>query len=288
MNNSVVCKASGEMASAFGKVANITKRERYNWQELGEEGTFKWLDKNEIGIDTTYQREEVSRKKTLDIAKDFDWKLFGAVAVVRRPDGTLWAYDGGHRLRASQLRDDVQKIPCMIFSAADISEEAEIFVRSNTNVSNVSAYDLYKPDLARGLHDAIEAKRILAKHGYRATKSDERYGFQAIKTLRAMIKKDPICAEKVFDLGAEIADDGEQVSAFFLRGLFYLAKNVEEDIFSGKWRSKLMLYSMQSINHAIRQEKHLIGKGGERIEAKAILDLLNKKVRNKINFCFDR
>lgn len=271
--------AENELAPGY-----VSKEERYGWSTPGPMGKFKHINKRLLDIDTRYQRREVSSAKTLKIAREFDWKLFGTLAVVQRPNGSYYVYDGGHRLRASLKRSDIEEVPCLVFFVDDVVVEAEVYERGNQDVTYLSAVDKYNSALFRGDPNAVRANQIIGKHGYRVAKSNEAYGFQAIKILRDMIQKDDELAEKCFDLSVALAENGEQIPSSILRALFYLSNAVDGDIFSGKWRKKISQYSISSISHAIRQEKHIMGMGGARIEAKAILDLLNKKAKHRLHF----
>ena len=265
----------------------IPKREKFKWSSCCDRGKFIMIPKKQLNIDESYQRGEVSKNKVLQIARRWDWRLFGALSVVSRDDGSFWVYDGGHRLRAAFYRDDINELPCMVFVAGEIQEEAKAFVGANTMKSTVSAYHVYRASIKAGEPVALTVKAILDKHGYIATLDGKKsFGFSAIATMRNMVQDDPFLADKVFGACVDIADDGEQPSAGVCRGLFVLAKKLSGkiDIFGECYIDRLKKQSLTGIDVAIRREKHIAGQGGGLVEAKAILDLLNRGVRKKIKW----
>lgn len=265
----------------------VPKREKYSWAQSCDPGRFLLIPKHDLNIDGTYQREEVSKMKVLEIARDWDWKLFGTLSVIQRPDGSFWVYDGGHRCRASFYRDDIAALPCMVFDAIDEKTEAKAFIGTNTMKSTVSAYHRHRASVKTGEPIALATQSIMEKHGYHPTQSNgKRFGFQAINCLQSLVKEDPQLAEKSFELCATIACDGEMISGEVLDGIFRCQKKLEgrASIFDAQITEKLRRETQTGIEMAIRREKHIMGKGGSAVRAKAILDLINKGRHRKISF----
>lgn len=265
----------------------VPKREKFAWTTNSEPGEFVMVPKKDLNIDGSYQRGEVSKQKVLEIAKNWDWKLFGALSVVMRENGSLWVYDGGHRTRAAFYRDDISDLPCMVFEVKTMTDEAKAFVGANTMKSNVSAFHVYRASVKAKEPVALATKAVLEKFGYEATQDGKKpFGFSAISTLKKLVEEDARLAERVFSVCAEMAIDGEQTPAATLRGLFVLAKKLDgkADILANGHREKLKKEGIAGIEAAIRREKHIAGQGGQLVEAKALLDLLNKGKRRKLNW----
>ena len=284
----ILNKQYDEVVTVWGNADNVvSKRKRYSWAENSGPGEFMMINKVDLNIDGSYQRDEVSKSKVLDIARDWDWKLFGTLSVVERPDGTFWVYDGGHRCRASLKRDDISDLPCMVFEAEDEKTEARAFIGTNTMKNNVSAYHKHRASVVTGEPIAIAAQSILNKHGYFPMQSaTKKYGFSAINTLQSQLKNDPALAERVFSVCASIAQDGEHISGVVLKALFTCQKKLEgkADILTNGHLERLKSATLPGIEAAIRREKHIVGRGGELISAKAVLDLLNKNKRYRLSF----
>lgn len=266
-----------------GTGLRIRKAEKFSWSAPNDPGQFRLVPKQELYIDTRYQREQVSQGKVLEIAKNWDWRIFGALAVVERPDGSLWIYDGGHRWRASQHRDEIKKLPCMVFKAETLDEEAKAFIGTNTMKSNVSAFHVFKASVQAGEPNATATQALLDKYGFKASRDhSSKRGIAAIGTLRKMVSTDPELADSVFQLCVEMGTDQDQLTAQVMRSIFYLASHLDQNILAGAWRKKLITIGIAGIEAGIRRERQILGKGGERVEAKALLDLLNKGKRTRL------
>lgn len=266
-----------------------SKRVKFNWVSAGDPGVFMMINKGDLNLEGKYQRGGVfgiSKAKVLDIAREWDWKAFGVLAVIKRADGSLWVYDGGHRLRASFYRDDIEELPCMVFECNDLKEEAKAFVVTNTMVSNVSAFHLHRASVLAGEPLALAVEGVVEKYGYTPTDAKKRGGFGAIGTLRSLVTLDAAMADKVFAACVRIAVDQEPISGEVLEAIFYCQQKLgsRADILEGEHLEKLIQEGLKGIQIAIRREKHIVGKGGTSVTAKAVLDLLNKGKRRKMSF----
>lgn len=275
-------------AQTFGGIGGqVPKREKYSWAKPCLPGKFKMIHKTDLNIDGSYQREEVSKAKVLEIARDWDWKLFGTLSVIMRENATFWVYDGGHRCRAAFFRDDITTLPCMVFEVENEKTEAKAFLGANTMKTAVSAFHKHRASVKTGEPTAVAAQSIIEKNGYFLThKSARKYGFSAINTLRNQVKEDAELAEMVFAACAMIAQDGEPISGDVLEAVFTCQKKLEgkADILKHGYLERMKRETIPGIEAAIRREKHIAGKGGNAISAKALLDVLNKGKQRRITF----
>jgi len=276
------------MAPTFGNAAaSVSKREKFSWAESCSPGKFTYISKYDLNIDGTYQREEVSKAKVMEIVREWDWKLFGTISVIQRADGTYWVYEGGHRTRASFFRDDVMQLPCMVFQSDSKKTEARAFIGANTMKSVVSAYHIHRAAVKTEEPIAVAVQSILDKYGYFPTQgTSKKHAFKAINTLHKLVKEDRLLAEKVFAACASIAQDGEPISGEVLDAVFTCQKKMEGkvDILSNGYLERMKLETLPGIESAIRREKHIVGRGGATISAKALLDVLNKGKKRKLTW----
>ena len=245
------------------------------------------IGKDDLNIDGTYQRDQVSESKVLEIARDWDWKLFGTLAVVERADGSFWIYDGGHRARASFYRDDITKLPCMVFQIDSQTEEAKAFVGTNTMGSYVSAYHKHRASVIAGEPTAIAVQTLLDKYGLAVSETAKKPGsFSAVNTLRDLVSLNRIMAERVLSACVLIANGRDVITGTVMDGIYYCQHKLKgsDDILAGAHLEKLVHEGIPGIESAIRREKHLIGKGGAMVAAKAVLDVLNKGKRRRLQF----
>ena len=276
----ILDKTDRSQTPVFGQAdVQVSKKDKCLWNEPGAFGAFRSIAKQDLNIDGRYQRGQVSEVKVRKIARLWDWKLFGVISVIARIDGTFWVYDGGHRVRAAFLRDDIVSVPCMVFPGETLEEEAEAFLGANLLKSNVSAYSQHRAQVVVGEPIAIAAKKILDKHSYTSTATARSNGFAAISTLKAIIKEDEVTAARVFAACVDIAGGfKDPISGEVVDGLFRCQRKLGNrvDILAGAYLEKLKKETLPGIEAVIRREKHLAGKGGAYVAARGILALLNK------------
>lgn len=284
----ILNKTNRSHAPVCGSLTNQTpKREKFSWSKPCDPGTFLLVRKEDLNIDGSYQREQVSESKVRTIAREWDWKLFGVLSVILRPDGTLWVYDGGHRCRAAFLRDDILDLPCMVFEVSDKVDEARAFLGSNLIKTFVSAYHKHRAAVITGEPIAIAAQAILNKYGYVTTCTASKTGFAAINTLRMLVKEDAEMAERVFAACVDIAGPNQDpISGDVLEGLFRCQKKLEgkADILTNGHLEKIKKETLAGTEAAMRRERHIVGRGGAVVSAKAILDILNKGKKRKLTW----
>jgi hypothetical protein len=261
------------------------KRDRWLWAKPGKPGIFLLIPKDQLNIEGEYQREQVSDAKVTDIARNWDWRLFGTISVVVRKDGSFWVFEGGHRTRAAFKRDDVNELPCMVFESESVSDEARAFVGANTMKSAVRAHQKHKAACVAGEPVAVATAKILEKYGYKASSAaTSKYIFAAVECLTNAVRENPERAERVFGSLASIAIDGEPISRDVFQGVYEVVKATREtvDILSGRHLVRLKEIGLCGINKLIQREKTILDRGGPAVCRKAVLDLLNKGLSRKI------
>jgi hypothetical protein len=264
----------------------VSKRDKFDWSTGGSCGEFRWIAKDDLNIDSRYQRDQVSDAKVREIARDWDWLLLGCISVIEREDDSLWVFDGGHRARASFFRDDIKELPCMVHRVATVNEEAKAFVARNTMVSNVAAYDRHKASVCAAEPVALSVQAILDEFGLTVIKggaSGAGY-LSCIGTLQSCVKEDAEDAKKVLRFLLSIA--GERlVVGKVLAAMFTLYRHFKPklDILE-KYGEKISRHSQREIEVKISQFATECGKGGNVIGAKAILELINHRNRIRVEW----
>ena len=116
----------------------------------------RWLDKHSLHVDFSYQRGEVSKEKTLRIAREFEWAAFGALTGGERADGFIYIIDGYQRMLAAKMVSSISAIPVMVGPSAGREEEARIFRLINVNKSPVSAFKKFMAAVTEGKQPEVE------------------------------------------------------------------------------------------------------------------------------------
>jgi hypothetical protein len=282
----ILDKNDCSVKSLFGDKDNTKpKREIYKWNSESDPGVFKLIKKELLNIDGEYQREKTSQMRIIEIARDWDWKLIGAISVVLRDDGSYWVYDGGHRTRASFMRDDVFSLPCMVFKVASKKYEAKAFYGANKMKKNVSSIDSFKAALVAEEPDSVAINNLIDRYGYRVSDNDSKFNFRGVNTLKILFSRNEILASNSFGFLADIAC-GDVIPCSILRGIFTLSYKLrgKYDILNESLKEKISSIGLKNVEILINREKILVGKGGELVEARAILNIINKGKHTKIKF----
>lgn len=268
-----------------GESMLIPKRNKNDWSNGGSPGRFCFINKKDLNIDGRYQRGQVSEVKVREIARNWDWILFGVILVVERSDGSFWVFDGGHRTRAAFYRDDIDLLPCMVYVVADLPDEAKAFLGKNTMVTNVNSVDKYKASVVANNEIALKASKMLAEIGV-AVSYTAKQGKQikCIKTLLAILERDELLAKRCL-VFCFARSEGTPISSHVLRGLFALCHHFSGSVdILEKYGERLAKHNQREIDVRIRQMRAECGKGGEAVEALALMSLINKGLKHKLSW----
>jgi hypothetical protein len=282
--HNILDRRDRSLAPVPGTAGPVDIVEKFGWATPGARGEFRMISKHELHIDERYQREAVSATKVIEIAKNWDWRLFGALSIGERPDRSLWVYEGGHRARASFYRKDITYLPCLVFKLEDIADEARAFVGTNTLSSAVKAFDKHKASVLAREPIAVLTEGILHRHGYRAAPGVTTFGFTAIARLTRCVRVDTDLAERVFAACVIIDDEpGHHIPERVLGGLYALARKFGADVvLSPDNIARLREYGSQGLLQHIHRESLRRNLNGEAVWAEALLLVLDKGRRVKI------
>ncbi len=101
----------------------------------------------DLMVDAGYQRvESNSKSRHQQMARNWDWDLFGAPVVARRRNGDCAVVDGQNRISALLIAfpDKNLTIKCQIIQARTPAEEALFFCGKNGAIVRVSANHRFK------------------------------------------------------------------------------------------------------------------------------------------------
>lgn len=128
----------------------------------------KWLKLSELYVPLKYQRViegSASLRNIEHIQRDFNWGECGTLLVCKlKKDNEKYAVvDGQHRLRAAELRDDIDELPCVVISPRDLREQAQTFININSRRASLNQLQFHKASLIAGDPIAVELDRILTE-----------------------------------------------------------------------------------------------------------------------------
>lgn len=260
---------------------NGTRRVNYFPIDSGR-GSFLWVAKDELQVDHEYQRKCVNQHRVREIARCWMWAACGVILVNRRQDGSLWVYDGQHRVLAAMLRDDIASLPCLVFDMDALSDEAAAFVAANTVRGPMRATEKFKGLLVAGDEIASDVKRIAESCGY-SIGGDGVRSLRCVGTLLRLAKTNTPVLKDVLALLAELYGT-DSVHEDVLQGVFHLETSLRKNgdtLCRGHNKASLMHRSPGQLKDALRRAKEHFGRSGERVCAEAIVQELNRGRRTR-------
>ena len=260
------------------------KVSKYKWKKLGPKGNFRWINKEEIRVDRTYQRSNVKTKaKIRDIAANWNWQSCNAISVMERPDGLLVAVDGQHRLLASWKRSDITELPCMVFRSSDIADEASAFIELNTNRKPVSAFSKYRAKLVAGDEVASKITAIALANGITVREDgNQAAATSCIATMQRLLMDNESRFEKVFAVAADLAKaDETSITAILLDGLTVIDNKCPGGLSSKRLLARVAQVGATLLVDSATKMSYRVGKGGSRVWAEGMIEILNRGLRLK-------
>ena len=133
-------------------MSKLEKVERYDWVKPNDRGRQCMIAVDELKIDYSYQRHEVSDRNTLALARGFSWVAFNSIVVMERQNGDKYVVDGQQRLLAVKRRGDIRDVPCVLFKSDGRDHEARAFIALNVRRVKVPAVAKFIASVSAGLN----------------------------------------------------------------------------------------------------------------------------------------
>jgi hypothetical protein len=252
-------------------------------------GEFMNIPKEQIYIDHSYQRPECHDSKIIRIASGWSWMACAVLVVVRRVSDEVrrfYAVDGQQRAAAARRRDDILSLPCIVFESHSTEEEAMAFLKINTERRPLKALEKFGSRIVLKDKDALLVQRLVVNSGYSlvSTVHANRKEIKCVDTLLKLAGSCPDVLVEVWPLLVELAAGG-QISMLAVNSLVYIQKNIvdpDASLLKKPWRDRLIAAGIGGIDVAARSFAKTYDNGGSRIWAAGVVNLLNKRLRNKL------
>lgn len=254
------------------------KISRYNWTTTQSPGELAWVAKGLLGIDHSYQRDELSGAVG-EIRRNFNWLAFGVLIVARRDDGTLWVVEGQQRLTAVRGRADIPTVPCIIFDVEDTEQEAKGFLDTNERRKPVTAVDKFRARIMTNDAAAQLCDKLIAEAGYQVSKRAGGRQIKCVGRMQFCAAHDPEALKAIWPLIVECCE-GEPIHERVLEGLFYLQRMAEPSPLEQPFRKRLLRLGREGIIRTTAEAATYYSKGGAKVWATGILDKVNKGARS--------
>ena len=171
----------------------------------------------------------------------------------------------------------------MVYSYADMTEEARAFIDSNTH-TGISAYDLHRGYLSAKDATALAMERIIRKHGYKFVKSSPKdYEVATVNAVRDIVIRDENIADLTIELIAAVAG-GASFHNEIIKGLFYCISTNQHINFRGFPLDNMKTVGLARLESEIRRSRALATAGGQKIWAMGLVGIINRgRNSNKAN-----
>lgn len=262
-------------------VGSYTKIERYKWDIRDEPGVFLDIPKHDLLVDDSYQRDCVD-PKIARLTKDWSWIACGALIVADR-DGLFYVIDGQHRLMAARKRSDIKSLPCMVFSAKSIVEEAGAFNRANSNRKPLTGVERFKALVMSRDPIALFVQRLCSMVG-RQVKNDG--ASDAVRCVSTMMKHAQLCGsilERLWPIMNQIME-GQPMNEKIVDALVFIEQHMPQghSITDKFWKERLMRVGATGLLAGAQRAASFYSKGGAKVWAIGMVQALNYKARLRL------
>jgi hypothetical protein len=261
-----------------------SKIESYGWKLKDAPGEMISLPKSMLAVDDSYQRD-VSNNRAIAIAKNWSWLACGVLVVARRSsDQTYYVVDGQHRLNAARKRSDIDRLPCIVFETDDACQEAGGFYDLNTGRRPPTTFEKWRAQLLRGDLDTVFADRLIRDAGRIPSSSTTGAGeVRCLSTMLRMVQSNRMALVQVWPIVIEVCRD-QTLHEILLQGLYWLETNLPEgqSLRDKRWRERVLQAGYDSLMEGARRAASFYARGGAKVFAKGMVEVLNKGRRIKL------
>lgn len=256
----------------------MDKIKKYKWELIDKPGEFMEIEKGDLYIDMDYQRSKWSQGKINKYAASWSWVKCGTLTVAIRDD-QWFVIDGATRKQAADKRSDIRSLPCMVYDLDNsVKSEALGFVGINSEKTGVATFDRFKALLVGGDKCAIGLNELIASTGHKPSPFEGVKNVSCLMTVWKLYKRNREVLAETWPLIAAVNAECK-IRDIVVRGIFWAeiqARKHGMSLLKNPYMRLLIVKGGESCNSDIRREISIVGKGGSRIEANAIIKILNK------------
>lgn len=258
-----------------------TKIDRYGWEVQDQPGRMQMIDKHELLVDRTYQRD-LNDRKSRDMARDWSWYACGVIVVAER-DGKRYVVDGQHRVCAAMRRSDIRSLPCIVFQSAGVMQEASAFLVTQTKRKPVTAVEKFRALVAIGDQEALLVDDLVRKAGRTMDKTAKPTTVNCAGALLHLAAKNAEELDRVWPLVVTLFER-KKMFAELIRALVYIEARMPKgaSIADGVWGARVLRVGADDLLRAARKSAAIYGNAADKPWAMGILDAINKGCRNRL------
>lgn len=242
---------------------------------LDDPGVFVRVPKEQLLIDHDYQRTP-SALKIKTMAKNWSWAKCGALAVAQRSDGTKFVIDGQHRQNAALLRADITTLPCLLYEALSVAQEAEAFLAINTHRKPMLAIEKLNALYVTKDPVAMKTQELLATTGRRQSTSSGANTIGCIGAVMECVRQNEKAISDIFPILNRVCR-GFIFHERMLKALFYIECNLQDgqSLADPKWSSQLESIGYEKLIDSINEHCNWYRHGTPSVYARGVVSLMN-------------
>lgn len=271
---------TNEQVSGPNGRGRMSKVVKYGWILRDRPGEFAQVNKADLNIDHDYQRDKVIVGKIREIQANWSWAGCGCILVARRIDGSLWVFDGQHRVLAARNRSDISVLPCLVFDVDDKTQEAAGFLVSNSERKPVTAIAKFKAMVMTADPASVDVSRVFDDLSIEY--SDRAFGARQIKCIASCLRMaatDLVAFRASLSAAADVCGDSA-VHSDILDGLFWIERH-HRIVANPRFLRRLNSITKDELLQSIGRFAAAEGKRGDKVSAMGILKCVNKGLRSK-------
>lgn len=260
----------------------MTKVSRYNWQVQDSPGVLLMMNKDDLAVDHTYQRD-AKELKLLEIARSWSWIACGAIVVAER-NGKFFVVDGQHRVMAARKRSDIQDLPCVVFKTHEVKQEAKGFLTAQTQRKPVTAPEKFRALVAIQDPEAMVVQELLDQAGRIATDGGKAANsVSCIAALLKWAKADAPTLRAVWPLIISVSGR-EPVVARLVDGLLYIAKHMPPgmSLMDKEWQRRVLKVGVKALLEGASKAASYYAHGGGKVWGNGMVEAINHGYRNRL------
>lgn len=234
----------------------------------------KMVQLSAINVDVEYQRQADARR-IAKAAKAFQSGAVKAISLSRRPDGSLWCYDGQHTIEIMRACGATH-VPAVIVNGTQEQEAHWFSLMNGAGVSKATQRDVHKAGVIAGDECSVYVDTLLRKYGVKCAKGGAKAGTtSAIGSLRIWAKQDKTRLDLVLGAVSKLWENEDHAwTQIVLRGMWDCAADgVLDLVISGSRRHKVTPRRILDLASGLQSATGVDG-GGSGYAKRAILQLI--------------
>lgn len=258
-----------------------TKVDRYNWKMQDIPGRLRMVNKGQLQVDHTYQRN-ANEMKLIAIAKDWSWIACGAIVVADR-EGVLFVVDGQHRVLAARKRSDISELPCLVFKTHEAKQEAKGFLAAQTQRKPITSVEKFRALVTVEDQAALLVQELLNSAGKTPGSGMSPNSVKCVGVLLKWANNDAAELCKVWPLIVSVST-GHVLHQRIVEGLLYISKRmpIGSCLMDKGWQQRVLKVGAEKLLEGAAKASAYYTAGGAKVWASGMVDTINRGHQNRL------